>query len=153
MLAPVFGIMCFAVAHGSMRLNVVVDRQEIDAKVEPIPMVEPFTYEAKDGLLLRNGKPFYWTADGSTLGGVHSTPLGMWLAKLHGSTIMSTLHSDCIVRGFERADGLHFAPTIEESCFSLVREAIRLGFLAQCPEGFFHPARIVSLPLCRGIWK
>ena len=145
-LASAFCIACLVAAHGDVRPHVVVDRQKIDEKVKPVPMAVPFTYAARDGLLLRNGRPFYWTADGSTLGGVHSTPLGMWLAKLHGSTIMSVLHSDCIVRGSERADGLHIAPTMEESCFSWVREAIRLGFLTQCPEGFFHPASIASLP-------
>ena len=137
--------MCLA-AHGGAWPNVVVDRQKIDEKVEPVPIVERFTYEAKDGLLLRNGKPFYWTSDGASLGGVHSTPLGLWLAKLHGTTLVSMPHSSCIVRGAERADGIHLSPTIDESYFSWLREAVRLGFMVQAPEGFFHPAKSVSLP-------
>ena len=126
--------------------SVVVDVQKIDEVVESVPMVERFTFEAKDGLLLRNGKPFFWTSDGASLGGVHSTPLGLWLSRLHGSTLVSMPHSSCIVRGTERADAIHFSPTIDESYFSWLREAIRLGFLAQAPEGFFHPAQSASLP-------
>ena len=146
-LAPAIVVMCLASAHGGDATpNVVVDRQGIDERVEPVPMVGRFTYEAKDGLILRNGKPFYWTSDGASLGGVHSTPLGLWLAKLHGTTLVSMPHSSCIVRGAERSDGIHLSATIEESYFSWLREAVRLGFLVQAPEGFFHPAQSASLP-------
>ena len=131
-------------ATASAMPPVFVDSQKIDETVEPVPMVEPFSYEAKDGLLLRDGKPFYWISDGS-LGGVHSTPLGLWLSRLRGSTLASVPHSSCIVRGEERADGIHIVPTLQESNFSWVREAIRLGFLAQCPEGFFRAELIMSL--------
>ena len=72
-LVSAFGVLCLVAAYGDMRPSVTVDRQKIDERVEPVPMVVPFTYEAKDGLLLRNGKPSYWSADGVTLGGVHST--------------------------------------------------------------------------------
>ena len=89
--------------------SVCVDVQKIDRDVERVPMVERFSFEAKDGLLLRNGKPFFWTSDGSSLGGVHSTPLGMWLSKLHGATLVSMPHSSCIVRGAEQPDGIHLS--------------------------------------------
>ncbi len=126
--------------------SVTVDVQKVDEKVEPVPMTERFGYEAKGGLLLRNGKPFFWTSDGSSLGGVHSTPLGLWLAKLHGTTLVSMPHSSCVVRGAEQADGIHLTATLDESYFSWLREAIRLGFLVQAPEGAFHPAQSGSLP-------
>lgn len=126
--------------------SVYVDVQKIDKDVKSVPMVERFSFEAKNGLLLRNGRPFFWTSDGSSLGGVHSTPLGMWLSKLHGTTLISMPHSSCIVRGAERSDGIHLSATIDESYFSWLREAIRLGFLTQAPEGFFHPAKSGSLP-------
>lgn len=125
---------------------VVVDVQKVDETVEPVPVMERFTYEAKDGLLLRNGKPFFWTSDGAALGGVHSTPLGLWLARLHGSALVSMPHSSCIVRGAEQADGIHLTATIDESYFSWLREAVRFGFLVQAPEGFFHPAQSATLP-------
>ena len=134
---------CVAAAASAMP-PVFVDRQAIDENVEPVPVIAPFAYEARDGLLLRDGKPFYWISDGS-LGGVHSTPLGLWLSRLHGSTLASVPHSSCIVRGEERADGIHIVPTLQESNFSWVREAIRLGFLAQCPEGFFRAEMVLSL--------
>ena len=124
---------------------VCVDRQPIDETVEPVPMVEPFSYEARDGLLLRDGQPFFWISDGS-LGGVHSTPLGLWLAKLHGTTLASVPHNSAVVRASEGEGGIRFAPTLQESYFSWVREAIRLGFLAQAPEGAFHPAKMATLP-------
>ena len=126
--------------------SVYVDVQKIDKDVKSVPMVERFSFEAKDGLLLRNGRPFFWTSDGASLGGVHSTPLGLWLSKLHGATLVSMPHSSCIVRGAERSDGIHLSATIDESYFSWLREAIRLGFLTQAPEGAFHPAQSGSLP-------
>lgn len=125
--------------------SVFIDRQAIDSVVEPVPIIAPFTYEARDGLLLRDGRPFFWISDG-TLGGINSTPLGLWLAKLHGTTLASVPHNSCAVRVSESADGIHFAPRLDESCFSWVREAIRLGFLTQAPEGAFHPAKMVTLP-------
>ena len=126
--------------------SVTVDVQKVDETVDPVPMMERFDYEAKDGLLLRDGKPFFWTSDGSSLGGVHSTPLGLWLAKLHGTTLVSMPHSSCVVRGAEQADGIHLTATLDESYFSWLRESIRLGFLVQAPEGAFHPAQSGSLP-------
>ena len=126
--------------------SVTVDVQKVDETVDPVPLMERFDYDAKDGLLLRDGKPFFWTSDGSSLGGVHSTPLGLWLAKLHGTTLVSMPHSSCVVRGAEQTDGIHLTATLDESYFSWLREAIRLGFLVQAPEGAFHPAQSGSLP-------
>ncbi len=118
---------------------VSVEKQKIDSRVDPVPMVESFTYEAKDGLLLRNGKPFYWIADGDDIGGVGATPLGLWLAKLQGTTLVSVQHSACVVDAEERDGGIRVTARLEESSFSWMREAIRLGFLTQGPEGCFHP--------------
>ena len=36
--------------------SVTVDVQKVDETVDPVPMMERFDYEAKDGLLLRDGK-------------------------------------------------------------------------------------------------
>ena len=120
---------------------VSVEKQKIDSRVDPVPMVEKFTYEAKNGILLRNGRPFYWIADGNDIGGVGATPLGLWLAKLQGTTMASVLHSSCAVDAEDRDGGIRVTARLAESGFSWVREAIRLGFLAQGPEGFFHPER------------
>ena len=136
----------FTTAFAAPMPSVTVDVQKVDETVDPVPMMERFDYEAKDGLLLRDGKPFFWTSDGSSLGGVHSTPIGLWLAKLHGSTLVSMPHSSCVVRGAEQTDGIHLTATLDESYFSWLREAIRLGFLVQAPEGAFHPAQSGSLP-------
>ena len=136
----------FSTAFAAPMPSVTVDVQKLDETVDPVPMMDRFNYEAKDGILLRDGKPFFWTSDGSSLGGVHSTPLGLWLAKLHGTTLVSMPHSSCVVRGAEQTDGIHLTATLDESYFSWLREAIRLGFLVQAPEGAFHPAQSGSLP-------
>ena len=82
-LATLSTLATFTTAFAATMPSVTVDVQKVDETVEPVPMMERFTFEAKDGLLLRNGKPFFWTSDGASLGGVHSTPLGLWLANRH----------------------------------------------------------------------
>ena len=139
-------LVTFSTAFAAPMPSVTVDVQKVDETVDPVPLMVRFNYDAKDGLLLRDGKPFFWTSDGASLGGVHSTPLGLWLAKLHGTTLVSMPHSSCVVRGAEQADGIHLSATLDESYFSWLREAIRLGFLVQAPEGAFHPAQSGSLP-------
>ena len=73
----------FTTAFAAPMPSVTIDVQKVDETIEPVPRIARFDYEAKDGLLLRNGKPFFWTSDGASLGGVHSTPLGLWLANRH----------------------------------------------------------------------
>ena len=102
-LATLAALATFNAAFAAPMPHVTVDVQRIDKDVEPVPMIERFTFEAKDGMLLRDGRPFYWISDGNECGGVHATPLGLWLSKLHGTTLASVLHSSTIVRGSERA--------------------------------------------------
>ena len=67
----------FTTAFAAPMPSVTIDVQKVDETIEPVPRIARFDYEAKDGLLLRNGKPFFWTSDGASLGGVHSTPLSV----------------------------------------------------------------------------
>ena len=73
----------FTTAFAAPMPFVTIDVQKVDETIEPVPRIAHFDCEAKDGLLLRDGKPFFWTSDGASLGGVHSTPLGLWLANRH----------------------------------------------------------------------
>ena len=54
-------LVTFSTAFAAPMPSVTVDVQKVDETVEPVPMMERFDYEAKDGLLLRDGKPFFWT--------------------------------------------------------------------------------------------
>ena len=65
----------FTTAFAAPMPHVAVDVQKIDKVVEPVPMIERFTFEARDVMLLRNGRPFYWISDGNECGGVHC---GQW---------------------------------------------------------------------------
>ena len=80
----------FTTAFAAPMPSVTIDMQKVDETIEPVPRIARFDYEAKDGLLLRNGKPFFWTSDGASLGGVHSTPLGPFCSVtdlLNGETV------------------------------------------------------------------
>ena len=123
-----------------------------ELKIEPYPMrsekpatsIRPFSYEAQDGLLLRNGKPHLWIGSGDDLGSINSTPVGLWLARLQGSTIASTPHGATKLLFTEDSEGtIHLNREVSASCYSWLREAIRLGFLGQAPEGGF---RVESYP-------
>ena len=60
----------FTTAFAAPMPSVTIDVQKVDETIEPVPRIARFDYEAKDGLLLRNGKPFFWTSDGASLLGV-----------------------------------------------------------------------------------
>lgn len=97
----------------------------------PVVPMDDFTIELRDGLILRNGKPFFWVGNGCDLGSAHSTPLGLWLARLAGQTYVTV------------PDGASFNPkyadgtltvggcSISAGNLSWAREAERLGMVVQ----------------------
>ena len=105
-----------------------------------IPRLAPFSWEPKDGLLYRNGKPDYWIGNGSDLGASQATPVGLWLAWLQGTKMLSVCHSTTRFAVSETNGTLVVKGDLRPSAVPWLREAIRLGFLTQSPEGHFSPA-------------
>ena len=114
-------------------------RQSLGEDVKPVPQIAPFSWEAKDGLLWRNGKPDYWIGNGSDLGASQATPVGLWLAWLQGTKMISVTHSTTRFDVRETNGVLVARGDLRPSAVPWLREAIRLGFLTQAPDGFFKP--------------
>ena len=102
-----------------------------DASYRPVEPVADFTVEARDGLLLRDGKPHFWVGNGVDLGSAHATPVGLWLAKLQGQEFVcptdgidwtAKLDGDTLTLGATRVPAANLA---------WIREAQRLGLLAE----------------------
>ena len=119
--------------------EVKFERQDF-GPAAPVPQVVPFAWEAKDGLLYRDGKPDYWIGNGSDLGSSQATPLGLWLAWLQGTKMISVTHSTTRFDVRETNGTLVARGDLRPSAVPWLREAIRLGFLTQAPDGFFKPA-------------
>ena len=102
-----------------------------DASYRSVEPVADFSVEARDGLLLRNGKPHFWVGNGVDLGSAHATPVGLWLAKLQGQEFVcptdgidwtAKLDGDALTLGATRVPAANLA---------WIREAQRLGLLAE----------------------
>lgn len=97
----------------------------------PVVPIDDFTVEMRDGLILRNGKPYFWVGNGCDLGSAHSTPLGLWLARLAGQKYVvapdgASFNAKC-VDGTLTVGGC----SIPIGNRSWIREAERLGMVVQ----------------------
>ena len=116
------------------------------AEVSPVAQLEPFTWGISEGILTRNGMSYFWLGNGYDLGAAQSTPLGLWLAKLQGVSMVA-LYQSARITCDRRADGTVEAGAAPvDALFPWIREAIRLGMLADVGEtsgnvtyGFYTP--------------
>ena len=101
----------------------------------PVPGTLP-RFELKDGLIYRNGRPYFWVGDGDGLGSSQSNVMSMWMAKV----LMSRFSS------LDGGAGKPFArkktPEVLEiafsnaggaSLYSFVRELLRYGIYSELP--------------------
>ena len=109
--------------------EVRVEKIESEVAYGAIPKVVGFEMEAKDGLLLKDGKPRFWVGNGTEFAAIQSGPLAMWLAWLHGYPALS-LYPGTSFRGRTTEDGASEIGTeIHYGNVSWFREAVRLGFM------------------------
>ena len=101
-------------------------------KYAPVPCVIRSEVETRDGLLLRNGKPFFWVGNGCDLGSAQATPAGMWLAKLQGASVLA-LESGARLDVREEGTNAIISAKAVPGNVSWQREARRLGFLTETP--------------------
>lgn len=102
-----------------------------DSSYLPVEQVENFTFELKDGLILRNGEPHFWVGNGNDLGSGQTTPAGLWLARLQGQDFAAI--AGCPDwRGELKGNKLTFSIERNSPGFiAWLREAGRLGFIVQ----------------------
>jgi len=97
------------------------------------PMKNPHRMSIENGLLLRDGKPYFWLGNGSDLGSAQATPAGLWLARLMGNSFVA-----CEAGGHlganQKGNDIRFTinrPYEIQGQASWHREATRLGLLTE----------------------
>lgn len=97
------------------------------------PMRNPHRMSIENGLLLRDGKPYFWLGNGSDLGSAQATPAGLWLARLMGNSFVA-----CEAGGHlganQNGNEIRFTinrPYELQGQASWHREATRLGLLTE----------------------
>ena len=111
-------------------LNVVVDKARKEMGYGAFPIRFPFAYTNDNGLLLRDGKPFFWVGNGSDLGSSHSSAVGLWAAKLLGYSAVTLQPFGSFRIREEKGTNVMLEATATLSEYSRFREATRLGLLA-----------------------
>ena len=96
----------------------------------PVPPLFPLSCSNADGLLLRNGRPFFWVGNGSDFGSSHSSAVGLWAAKLLGYSAVTLQPFGSLRLREERGTNAVIEAVSTLSEYSRFREASRLGFLA-----------------------
>jgi uncharacterized membrane protein len=103
------------------------------------PITNAHDMDIKDGLLLRDGKPYFWIGNGSDLGSAQASPAGLWLSRLMGNTF-SACEAGAMLgakqKGNEITFSLYRAHELQGQ-HSWHREVTRLGLLPELcsPEG------------------
>lgn len=103
------------------------------------PAVSQPAVTSDGGLLLRDGRPFFWIGCGDGFGANQATPTGLWLSWLQGCTML-TANGVAGTPGAkldESGSGnqLRFSQPFPAANISWLREALRLGFLCDSPFG------------------
>lgn len=107
------------------------------ADVGPVPDLFPFSYAAKDGCLVRDGRAHFWFGDGCALSGYSSSPAGLWLARLQGIELVTQNGAAGASKLVMRDDDGTIDLRGESACgyYSWFRENLRFGMLAESPSG------------------
>lgn len=111
--------------------KLTVLRGKVEKEYDPIVYQEPFTWEIRNGLFYRDGKPFFFAGFGSETGAGMDSPTGLWLAKMQGIRFVSLYHhpSGSFTKTGENA--YEYRPGRHPGWTSWQREANRLGFLTE----------------------
>lgn len=104
------------------------------------PLVHQPAVESRGGMLLRDGRPFFWVGCGDGFGANQSTPTGMWLSWLQGCSLLTVNAVYGVSRQSSLAEvrpggALRFSQEPPLAAISHVREAMRLGFVCDSPFG------------------
>ena len=109
-------------------VKVAVEMAPKDEGFGPVPFLAKPNATIADGLLLRDGKPFFWVGNGCDYGASQATSVGLSMAKLLGYTVMSLDPQGALhLKSFDGTNATIQA-TANLSGVSHFREAARLGF-------------------------
>ena len=111
-----------------------------DIPYGPVPALTSVGMSLKDGLMLKNGKPYFWVGTGDGPAATQQGPCGLWLTWLQGSDAV-TLDHGMRTRISEDPDGTAVvASSTDIGIQTWRREAVRLGLLTD----FFHSWSMTS---------
>ena len=99
-----------------------------DEDFGPVLRLDEPKAEIRDGLLLRDGKPFFWVGEGCGYGASQLGAVGLWGAKLLGSTVISLDPTPTLDLKEVDATNAVFTAGANLTGVSHFREAARLGF-------------------------
>lgn len=107
-----------------------------------------FDIKYKNGLMYRNGKPYFWVGNGCDLGSAQATPVGLWLAKLQKASCLA-LESSTNFFGRRDGDTIRIQGRYSQGGHSWYREAVRLGFLIDIisPSDYFKWSPLKKLSI------
>lgn len=93
-------------------------------------------FELKDGLILRNGKPYFWVGDGDGLGSSQSNIMSMWMARVLMSRFSSL--DGGAGKPFPKKKTpeeleITFSSSGGASLYSIARELLRYGIFSELP--------------------
>ena len=126
----------FAEAFAGFRVEKTVS----DIPYGPIPALTPVGMSLKDGLMLKNGKPYFWIGLGDGPAATQQGPCGMWLTWLQDVDAL-TLDHGMGTRITEDPDGTAVvSSSVSTSIQTWRREAVRLGLMTD----FFHSWSMTS---------
>ena len=113
-------------------VSLTAGRAPLETGYGPITgRVEDFSLERRNGLIYRDGRPFFWVGFGSDTGAGMSSPTALWLARLQGVRFISTF--DETSAGIRKVDDTHYEtyPVRHPGWVSWQREANRLGMMTE----------------------
>ena len=108
-----------------------------------IPSRFPFSRSSENGLLLRDGKPYFWVGNGADFGSSHSSAVGLWAAKLLGYSAVTLEPFGSLRLRETRGTNAVIEAVANLADYSRFREATRLGLLSD----YFANGRYQSSPL------
>jgi hypothetical protein len=121
------------VKERSPEVSVRVEMPRKDFRYGPVDIKAPFSITYENGLVLRNGRPYFWVGNGCDLGSAQATPLGLWLAKVQGVSFVALESGMALgIKEESKTNALVYAKT-RHNQVSWYREANRLGFLSEAP--------------------
>ena len=124
-------------AAGATGGEVVVKVPEKSIPYGPIPTVAPVGMSLADGVMLKEGRPYFWIGQGDGPGACQHGPVGLWLVCLQGTDGV-TLNKGCMKMSITAVTTLPNAAPITTP----IARSMTLPFIANSLNS------LTSFPIC-----